>query len=261
MRYYILIPLLLLLGSCKPVATEEPLPEPGYYFHNKTPRTVQVDVFHQPPNEGGQQPPKVHLLRMQVRPGEKAKMNDESFTFNTNYSYKWYSDDYRYSNWHLPDQAFTVLGGARSEIVLDGKPRMELLTCLSGYGSETQWRAVNAFNANGVSVWDTLAYAKQNSFVLLYNKKLNGFAKKSNSIDTIYTGSFMITDTSERIWITTGLARTVLAISNDARPYTPRYTYSADTLYTMYFTPGNTGNFEDNILRLPVYMFVKEATR
>jgi hypothetical protein len=231
-------------------------------FQNGLQQTAYVNILHTP-GQASLNFNKIALLRQITVPaGATVHIGDSLMETDKAYLLDWHSADYTYSNYvmRLPQnyQPFRHYPlEADSTVLLSGDPDLYRLYCLNGNGKATHWQSVNAYNAAGVSVWDTLMSKKYHSVYMdivgqfydtarLYPDQLPALLLKSDFTNTHFRpekGSFTI---SAGDYI----------LTNDLRPQAPLYSGSSDSLYLMRMKPGiGSANVE-----LPYFLLVKTQT-
>jgi hypothetical protein len=171
---YLLICAVSVAGCKKKTETPAPADHPPTVlklsgaFENKTDQTITVDIYYTP-NASPLNPSNLALLtKLSIQPGGKASIATDLATPGKTYAYDWYSQDYKLTSW--PREArfnglanvtvFDYAPDGAKEILTDTSG-LERIIVLNGNGKKSRWKAVDAYDKNGVSVWNTLTASEQ----------------------------------------------------------------------------------------------------
>ncbi len=183
-------------------------------------------------------------LKMTVATGDTAELPIGFVKKSSGFFYTWHTKDYKTSNWYLyaSEEILTssnnttefgsryIVGKQNNKeyVVLAAPSRNELLYCFSDYGKDTRWQAVDAYDATGASVWNTLALGDRKQdlritkYRWLYLNNDTGYFRlrgKSATDCTLFSVS----------------PKTQIVLSNTFAPQVPLVSASFDVMY-MYNT-------------------------
>ncbi len=133
-----------------------------------------------------------------------------------------------------PRNYFNYVGGSSITIGLNPNPRKDRLFIYTGWGDGTEWQAVNAYNANGVSVWDTLPAYKKYINVMLNRGNSYYYRAQSATGYIDYSANFLIYDTAQSFSLRSTHSATFIMRDN-AAPIAPLASGSTDTLYLIHY--------------------------
>ncbi|MBS1771497.1 MAG: hypothetical protein JST82_01465 [Bacteroidetes bacterium] len=248
--------LVLLLFICLAFACKKKEPvvtnlTTNYIFENTLSQPVVLRIYASGGFAGG------GIIENILQPGAQYRVPMSAVENEMTYSFEWYSKDYNYGI--VRDaigvkNTFKYTEGSSEIIKLGGQPNKDRHIMYTGYGDVTVWRAVNAYNKDGVSVWDTLtAYRKRISFNFTKYQTAIYYTYGTSSTDSnsVFL-PYNVYDTSSRFWCKTKDVLPNLTITNDMRGTVPLFTAATDTLYL-----SNTIN---GIAAEPYYKMAKMAT-
>lgn len=229
----------LLVQACKVDNADMAAPKTApNYLHNKLSQPVYVNILYTPGQQGINFANMALLRQVVVPAGATVPLGDSLMQQNKPYMLDWHSADYRYHNLLLrlpakysPFNYYPMISDSTE--VLDGQPGQSRLYCLGGNGKATYWQSANAYNGNGVSVWDTLMSKKYHS---VYMDIMGHYADTARLYpgqvtmgkNDMVKAQYMVQD-SGRVWITADNR----VLTNDARPYAQLHTTSPDSLYLL----------------------------
>lgn len=257
-RFFLMLVLAACLSACndhnRPMVAPKGSPN---LFMNPLNQPAYVNILYTPGEKGINFNNLALLRQIAVPAGATVPIGDSLMNPDKLYLLDWHSADYAYSNFTMrlpqhyePFKHYPL--EADSTVVLGSAKTLSRLYCLDGDGKATHWQSVNAYNANGVSVWDTLTSKKYHSIYMDIVGQYYDTARldpgpfyfKDDAINTHFSvseqlGSFVI---SAKDYI----------LTNDLRPKTPLYTTSPDSLYFFRQTPAGPQH--------PYFLIVKTKT-
>ncbi|WP_276135108.1 hypothetical protein [Polluticoccus soli] len=251
MRLRLFLPvacLAAMLGACdndnNPMLVPKGSPS---FFRNDLNQTSYVNILYTP-NQPGINFTKLSLLRQITVPaGATVPLGDSLLQTDKPYILDWHSADYTYSNFllRLP-QSYKPFNyyplQSDSTVILNGKASPARLYCVGIDGKATHWKSVGAYNANGVSVWDTLKGRKHHSVYMdlmgLYIDTMRTDPAFPPTKGDVMQTNFYVSDSSRLLINANGWV-----LTNDLHPQAPRSTTSTDTLYMMHMIPDGKGKW------------------
>ncbi len=204
-----------------------------------------------------------HIIELTLAPNDTTTIPRIDLKDKTRYTYNWNSNNFRYSDWfqfsnyQKLNYSFDYYADSNDYLLtITGKDRNDLLICLNGDGLSSSWKAINAFDAAGTSIWATLSdSAKTHSFVI------NRFHSiKHNYIDSNKTLNssllaFVLYDSSAHFSLATKTADQYILSSNISF-LAPLSTQAQDTLYFCSYKTDNNNNAQYNA---PYYQLVRTS--
>lgn len=170
MRNVLFLLLICAAASCVKTKEEPVSPATNYYFQNNTGKHIIIRVADD--SDWTSKPTYLEADaggRVAIPYNELVKKGN-----NRKLSYYWATSDFSASNWHKapwPEMDYNAAQPEyRADINMDGN-RNDIAYCLQGIDGSTYWKAVDAFDATGKSVWATLSSRdKIHEFELQFSK-------------------------------------------------------------------------------------------
>ncbi|WP_276135214.1 hypothetical protein [Polluticoccus soli] len=160
-------------GCKKETTTPAPAPDPMVLklngaFENKTAEIITVDIYHTPNANPLNPDSLVVFAKLTIPPNGTGSLPTSTAITGKTYAYDWYSYDYKLTGWPSLSK-FNGLANIKvfdyyptgSKAVLADSSGNERLIVLNGNGKKSHWKAVDAYDKNGVSVWTTLTASEQ----------------------------------------------------------------------------------------------------
>lgn len=265
--YIFTIALLTLITACK--KKEQPITTPetatgnaSCILHNRVPDSVYLQLNGLDIATGTIP----HILNLTIAPSDSLVVSRSQLKDKFRYRYYWNTNDYTYSDWfqfgpmgQRPGFEFDYYADSTDyKIDINGSKRNDQLICLDGDGVFSTWKAIDAYDWNKTSVWDTLSTAKKNHrFVISRFYTIKHYFTDTANKDTSITESFWLDTTKEQLYLnTTQVDKYIL--TNHFTSLTPLITSAFDTLfYCTYEIDSMHGQSQS--FKPPFYMLVRTS--
>ncbi len=170
MRPFFILSLCVLIAACKKTKDEtQAYKNARYTFTNHLNQPITVKIFT---DSGWSNSSSVYL---HIAPGKKGLVPPSMYyvtgSIPTRLQYFWTTDDKQFSNWGfrplskfnydpaIPVRNFDING-------VDGDGRMLLF--LKHLDSNTTWKAIDAYDATGASIWNSIP-ANNRNYTIMFN--------------------------------------------------------------------------------------------
>lgn len=202
-----------------------------------------------------------HIIKMTIAPQAMVVIPHDQLMNKYKYEYSWSTADYTYSNWWKTDsqnypveEVFSYYDTSASDyqLAINGPRRNDLLICLDGNGLSSSWKATNAFDANGTSVWSGLTEAKQNHEFIIsrYHTIRHRFIDTaSKMISTNLAFAIDLSGDSTRLQVTYDIEKYVL--TNELAGIASLQTTAKDELF---YAPGSIDSAGNVSYKEPYYL-------
>lgn len=204
-----------------------------------------------------------HIINLTLAPNDTLVLPRADMKDAHRYQYTWYTANYKHSNWFLTDadglplkQYIDYYTIAPDYMLQASSPaRNELLICMDGDGMSSSWTAIDAFDASGVSVWDTLpARAQNHTFVMSrYHTVKHSYTDTANKAKNTNL-AFKLNLTEPRMWLSVTSATDNYVITNNMNSIASLNTQAQDTLY---YARRSTDTLGATIYPPPYYRIVR----
>ncbi len=229
---------ILIISACqkKEKETEVPSTADGFYVEvkNNTGDTIHFDCID---TSSGYIIGAPYRL---IAPDRSIKI-PYNLLASSGFHYLYYNDDKTITN--IPDfwvYGFRLIPYPNAKdflIVIPDSPRKEYMKCLTAKATGTDWKAVNAYDNSGTSVWGTMSPDERsqaaevdtiNAWQMIH-LTYKGYVNNKN----VYQKMWAVQTTKGKFemsfrYSTPGLRLTIM---DDCRPAAPLYTTSLDTMY------------------------------
>lgn len=191
-----------------------------------------------------------HIIDLKLAPGDTLTIPRADLRNAYRYQYTWNTADYKYSNWWRTDAKGKAVASVfdyyadttNYSFTISSKQRNELIILLDGDGLRSNWEAVNAYNAAGISVWDTLAdRTKKHGFIISRFHTARHVSLDTNSKEVVTNLSFSIDVSQPEIWLRAADTTDSYILTTDMKTLAPLKTSATDELYYAGFYEDTTG--------------------
>ncbi len=185
--------LLLALYACKKKDTIDnaggPYPTTSYTFTNKTDKPINIRVFTDSGDfhDGGR------CVYLYALPGQQVvmpynKLNENAAPIPPRFAYYWSSTDNTLSSWgkdfdQYPRFAYYAPVQAYNMDILPSDGSTDAAYALNGLDGKTTWKSIDAFDANGNSIWASLPDSQKHYRVSLHWGKRVWLRRMNNATD------------------------------------------------------------------------------
>ncbi|HYD21121.1 MAG TPA: hypothetical protein VEB40_06590, partial [Flavipsychrobacter sp.] len=191
-----------------------------------------------------------HLIGLTLPPSDTLIIERADLKDSYRYQYEWHTKDHTYSSWLATDMSgyhkgssFDYFGESQDYVLMiEGAQRNEQLICLDGDGFSSTWEAVDAFDASGASIWNSLTEREQaHSFTISrFHTVKHSFIDTSDRQRTTNL-AFALDMSSQHMWLKVEQKADSYVLCNDLSPHLSVSTQARDTLYFSRFTSDSTG--------------------
>lgn len=206
-----------------------------------------------------------HIINIAFAAADSIVLTPAELRDGFSYRYTWHTANYKAGSWMNVDANGKFTGtmvnyfsnGNDTAISLKGGYRDELLVCLDGDGQSSTWLAVDAYNAAGVSVWDTLTEKhKQHSFIISsFHTVKHSFIDTANKQKSTSL-AFSMNMAEPRVWLKVEHKNDRYVLTNNLSPIAPLTTGALTELYYTQVREDSTGS---PIYTPPYYKLVRQS--
>jgi hypothetical protein len=182
--------LMMALFACKKKDDANgPFPTTSYTFTNKTDKPINIRVFVDSGyyQEGGR------CVYLNAMPGQQVvmpynKLNENGDAIPPRFAYYWSSIDNILSSWgkdfdNYPRFAYNKAVQGYNMDILPNDGATDAAYALNGIDGKTMWKAVDAFDSTGNSVWASLPDTQKRYMVSLHWSKHIWLRRMNNATD------------------------------------------------------------------------------
>lgn len=206
-----------------------------------------------------------HIINIGLSAADSIVLTPAELKDGFSYRYSWHTSNYKAGSWMNVDANGKFTGtmvnyfsnGNDTAISLQGSYRDELLVCLDGNGQSSTWLAVDAYNAAGISVWDTLTEKyKQHSFIInRFHTVKHSFIDTANKQKSTSL-AFSMNMSEPRVWLNVQHGNDSYVLTNNLSPIAPLTTSLLTELYYTQVSEDSTGA---PIYTPPYYKLVRQS--
>ncbi|MCB0697766.1 MAG: hypothetical protein KDC07_10400 [Chitinophagaceae bacterium] len=261
----LLLAVLVVLAACKkktytPVADEEDNGNASAFMINTLPDSVYVTLSGHDIATGTLP----HIMSVTLAPSDTLKIPRAELKNAYRYQYDWHTADYMFSNWFVVDangKAVELLfdyyaDSSDYNLEINSTQRKELLICMDGDGVSSTWKAVNAYDLSGTSVWAGLdEHDRDHSFVISRFHTSRHIFEDTAGKATSTNLSFNFDISQPRMWLSVAQPADSYILTNNLASIAPLYTTATDTLYYSRFATDTSGKV---IYPEPFYQLVRQ---
>ncbi|MCB0700928.1 MAG: hypothetical protein H6551_08195 [Chitinophagales bacterium] len=204
-----------------------------------------------------------HIFSTTVAALDTIELKNTDLKDKYRYSYSWHSADYTFSNWFAFTENMPAIGefdyyadSADKQIELNGKKRNDLLICLDGNGISSTWKATNAYDNTGASVWSALPDTiKDHTFIInrYYNSKHTYRDSTNKQVANLLR--FTLYDTSSAFMLRVSGTENYI-LTNNLNPIATLETNSLNKLYFSKYYVDTNGNLQ---YPAPYYLIERQS--
>lgn len=206
-----------------------------------------------------------HIISLTLPPADTLIIPTTDLKNAYRYSYDWHTADYTYSNWFMtdakglvPELIFDFYADTTDYLLnINGIQRNEMLICLDGNGISTTWKAVEAYDANGVSVWQAMSEREKfHTFIISKYHTSKHFSIDTNNKSKITNLSFSLDISQPPMWLKVTQVLDSYVLSNNLTPIVSLASSANDTLYYSRFYTDMAGKL---IYPEPYYKLARQS--
>lgn len=210
-----------------------------YYFANKTGKDIVLRIFGDNPFIFPGRP----LLReYEINAGVTMQMPDSGMIDSLQYYYEWFTKDFTKSSWPIPayqpwsDLLYYLPTVTDTTFLLDRQPRIDRMILRTGDGSMTQWKAVDAYDLSGNSVWASLTPAERVHNIYIDRRlEFRDSMKTAAGLDSGYGSSVAVWDTTSTFQFSDYGYLNSFFGGHTLGTIAPLHTSSTDTMFLVHF--------------------------
>lgn len=263
LRYHTLILSLLVLAACnkKKISPETP-EEKGdavAVIYNKLADSVYVTLSGSDISTGTAP----HIVNLAMKASDSVVLTPSELKEGYKYQYSWRTPDYRAGSWLNTDasgkvqQQFFNYHSKKEDVSvsLSSAYRDEVLIYFDGAGLSSTWKAVDAFDQSGTSVWSGLTDREKNHLFVIsrFQTVKHGFTDTANKQASTNL-AFAMDFSQQRTWLFVTHPTDSFIISNDLSAMVPLVAANKQELF--YVRRSNTSGTD--IYVPPYYKLVRQ---
>lgn len=230
LRYHTLILSLFLLTACnKKKISPEAAEQKGdavAVIYNKLADSIYVTLSGSDISTGTSP----HIVNLAMKASDSIVLTPSELKDGYQYQYSWYAPGYRAGSWLNTDasgkvqqQSFNYHSKKEDvSVSLSGAYRDEMLIYFDGAGVSSTWKAVDAFDQSGTSVWAGLTDREKNHLFIIsrfqtVKHSFTDTANKQASTNLAFAMDF----SQQRTWLSVAHPTDSFIISNDLSAIVP----------------------------------------
>lgn len=184
-----------------------------------------------------------HIFRITLAPEGAATLPHTEVKNSYRYYYTWHTKDYTYSSWYhttasgQPMELFFDYYADSTDYILNinGVQRSELNVFLDNDGTTSLWKAVDAYDNTGASIWATLTdSAKNHRFTISKFHTVKHTFTKLGSKEASNTLFFSLPKEADLVSLTVQHPADSFILTQNAAPYANLSTSANDTLFYIF---------------------------